>query len=396
MNQITENIACNSESYSQMLDTNDNNRRLHKVLNNIVNVINNSKHTAQSNETIPIPKIRISHIVKYFNINFFDEPFSVIVTNIERMCNSFVLSYRLEAKHQVVINSSQYIANGKRMVSIIYQGWPVFIKNRTPNFPEPGKDTITIVYTQDIFHFTFHSGTSKYENGECISEEWENKTKGAFHIKLDCIRKERRTNPETPLLDLSHNKQPYFPLVYDTSMNQFMTMGVIVGKTPNVYTSTKTKDGDNRCHNEDALDIWYVLNNKCSFNFIDSSGITQNYIQKVIEPIYNYIVKQINHSMTLPSEHALYFERPSIFENDLQPTLLDCTKRLPVSRDVIMCKADPRYSEIINNTNLDILKKINEVTPVIILTPGGNRRKTMRKKSSRNKSKRRGCVFHRI
>jgi hypothetical protein len=42
MNQITENIACNSELYSHILDTSANNRRLYKVLDNIEKTIKHS------------------------------------------------------------------------------------------------------------------------------------------------------------------------------------------------------------------------------------------------------------------------------------------------------------------------------------------------------------------
>ena len=63
MNQITENIACNSELYSHILDTSANNNRLYKVLNNIATMINNSNHIAQTlDEIIPTPKICIDHI----------------------------------------------------------------------------------------------------------------------------------------------------------------------------------------------------------------------------------------------------------------------------------------------------------------------------------------------
>jgi hypothetical protein len=401
MNQITENIACNSELYSHILDTSANNRRLYKVLDNIEKTIKHSMSPNLFTEPpeggiIPVPKIDIDHIVKYLNINFFNEPFSVIITTKSKRCNSLILDVALTAEHKIIVNSTEYIENGNPMSVIKYNGWQVNIENRIPNFPDPGKDTITIVYTQDIFHFTFHSATSKYENGECISEEWENKTKGAFHMKLDCIRIKRRTNPETPLWDLSQNKQSYFPFVYDTSMNQFMTMGAIIGKTPNVYTSAKTRGDDNICHNEDALDIWHVLHNKRTFCFIDSSGITQSYILKVLDPMYNYIVKQINHSMTLPSEHALYLERPNIIENDPYPTPVDCTKKRILPGIIIRCKADPLYNEQFNNSNFEALQRLNEVNPGIIRKPGGNQRKTIRKKSVKNKSKRRGRVFHQI
>jgi len=83
MNQITENIACNSELYSHILDTSANNRRLYKVLDNIEKTIKHSMSPTLFTEPpeggiIPVPKIDIDHIVKYLNINFFNEPFSVV------------------------------------------------------------------------------------------------------------------------------------------------------------------------------------------------------------------------------------------------------------------------------------------------------------------------------
>lgn len=364
MNQITENIACNSDYYNNILDVNTSGRRFYYVLDNIEKSINYSIFPNLFNKPplggfVPVPKVDIETIVKYFNINFFNEPFSVIITNKTRRCGAVVLCIAIAAEHNCIVNSNDFIEDGKSMVGTIYKEWPVFIQNRIQNFPIIGKDTITIVYTQDIFHFTFHSTYPKFENGKCVAEEWKNKTKGAFHLKLDCIRRKRRSSVESPLVSLPQHEQPYFPFVYNKNSDMFMTTGSVIGKPPtNLYTSIKTNLDGNMCHNEDTLDLWYLHTNNRIFSFKDSSGVKKNYIQDVIGPIYNYIVNQINHSMSLPPEHEWHLERPYTFENDETPTPIDCTI-LPVTPYIIRCKSDPEYNELINDSLLNKIRLAN-------------------------------------
>lgn len=415
-NQITENIACNSEYYNKILDDNIRNHRFQKILKNIEIALNHSISPDKFRKppvggTTPVPKLDIEKILNYFHINFFNEPFSVSVTNKKRACNTFVLVAKIDATHDVIISSKDYRKNGKNLDDITYKGWPVKIQNRIPNSPTRGKDTITIVYTQDIFHFSFHSMTSKSLNGNCIAEDWDYKSKGAFHLKLDCME---RAKSNAPLVESSQGEQYYFPFVYDISANNFMAMGTIIGKPANdLHTSTKTNTmfnddatDKNMCHNADTADLWYNYSNGRRFFLRDSSGavitdtievpvkdargvpitddngvpmtktrrIPQTYIHKVISPLYNYIVLQFNQSMTLPSDQEWHLSRPDTFGRDPAPTPVACSK-IPARWDMILCAANPVHSDYMNDFHLEILMKREAQKAKTI---GGKYRKTRR------------------
>jgi hypothetical protein len=415
-NQITENIACNSEYYNKILDDNIRNHRFQKILKNIEIALNHSISPDKFRKppvggTTPVPKLDIEKILNYFHINFFNEPFSVSVTNKKRACNTFVLVAKIDATHDVIISSKDYRKNGKNLDDITYKGWPVKIQNRISNSPARGKDTITIVYTQDIFHFSFHSTTSKNVNGNCVAEDWDYKSKGAFHLKLDCME---RATSNAPLVESKQGDQYYFPFVYDISANNFMTMGTIIGKPANdLYTSTKTNTmfnddavDKNMCHNADTADLWYNYSNGRKFFLRDSSGavitdtievpvkddsgvpiaddngvpitktriITQTYIHKVISPLYNYIVLQLNESMTLPSDQEWHLSRPDTFGRDPAPTPVACSK-IPARWDMILCAANPVHSDFMNDYHLENLMKREAQKAKTI---GGKYRKTRR------------------
>jgi len=415
LNQITENITCNSEYYNTIIDVNIRNRRFQKVMKNIEISINNSIYENESppiGGITPVPKLDVETILKYFHINFFNEPFSITVTSKKRGCDSFILAASLAAKHDVIINSREYLEKDKTSAyNITYKGWPVKIQNRIANSPTRGKDTITIVYTQDIFHFSFHSTTSKSLNGNCVAEDWDYKAKGAFHLKLDCMQ---RATSNSPLVESKQGEQYYFPFVYDISANKFMTMGTILGKPPNdLYTSTKTNTmfrddavDKNMCHNADTADLWYNYSNGRKFFLRDSSGavitdtidvpikdasgvpitddngvpitksrrIPQTYIHKVISPLYNYIVLQLNESMTLPSDQEWHLSRPDTFGRDPAPTPVACSK-IPARWDMILCAANPVHSDFMNDYHLENLKRREEHKAK---TSGGKHRKTRR------------------
>jgi hypothetical protein len=427
-NQITENIACNSEYYNKILDDNIRNHRFQKILKNIETALNHSISPDKFRKppvggTTPVPKLDIEKILNYFHINFFNEPFSVSVTNKKRACNTFVLVAKMDATHDVIISSKDYIKNGKNLDAITYKGWPVKIQNRIANSPTRGKDTITIVYTQDIFHFSFHSTTSKSLHGNCVAEDWDYKAKGAFHLKLDCMQ---RATSNVPLVESKQGEQYYFPFVYDISANNFMTMGTIIGKPANdLYTSTKTNTmfrddavDKNMCHNADTADLWYNYSNGRKFFLRDSSGavitdtidvpikdasgvpitddngvpitktrrVPQTYIHKVISPLYNYIVLQLNESMTLPSDQEWHLSRPDTFGRDPAPTPVACSK-IPTQMDMILCAANPSYNDQVNEfhlTNLNRREEHKDKTPQQqqikppLKTSGGKHRKTRR------------------
>jgi len=427
-NQITENIACNSEYYNKILDDNIRNRRFKKVLNNIETALN---HTISpdiftippAGGITPVPKLDIESILNYFHINFFNEPFSLIVKNKSRQCNSHVLCITIESTHDIIIKSKDHLKEGKPVNTITYKGWVVQIRNRIANSPTRGKDTITIVYTQDIFHFSFHSTTSKSLHGNCVAEDWDYKAKGAFHLKLDCMQ---RATSNVPLVESKQGEQYYFPFVYDISANNFMTMGTIIGKPANdLYTSTKTNTmfrddavDKNMCHNADTADLWYNYSNGRKFFLRDSSGavitdtidvpikdasgvpitddngvpitktrrIPQTYIHKVISPLYNYIVRQLNESMTLPSDQDWHLSRPDTFGRDPAPTPVACSK-IPTQMDMILCAANPSYNDQVNEfhlTNLNRREEHKDKTPQQqqikppLKTSGGKHRKTRR------------------
>jgi len=415
LNQITENIACNSEYYNTIIDVNIRNRRFQKVMKNIEISINNSIYENESppiGGITPVPKLDVETILKYFHINFFNEPFSITVTSKKRGCDSFILAASLAAKHDVIINSREYLEKDKTSAyNITYKGWPVKIQNRIANSPTRGKDTITIVYTQDIFHFSFHSTTSKSLNGNCVAEDWDYKAKGAFHLKLDCMQ---RATSNAPLVESKQGEQYYFPFVYDISANNFMTMGNIIGKPPNdLYTSTKTNTmfrddavDKNMCHNADTADLWYNYSNGRKFFLRDSSGavitdtidvpikdsrgvpitdnngvpitksrrVPQTYIHKVISPLYNYIVLQLNESMTLPSHQEWHLSRPDTFGRDPAPTPVACSK-IPARWDMILCAANPSYNDAVNGSHVE---NLNRREAQKAKTSGGKHRKTRR------------------
>ena len=417
-NQITENIACNSEYYNKILDDNIRNRRFQKVLKNIELALNHSISSdtyrcPPPGGITPIPKLDVDTVLKYFHINFFDEPFHIFSVNKSKGCDSFILVFTLRSKHDVIINSREYLEKDKTSAyNITYKGWPVKIQNRIANSPTRGKDTITIVYTQDIFHFSFHSTTSKSLHGNCVAEDWDYKAKGAFHLKLDCMQ---RATSNAPLVESKQGEQYYFPFVYDISANNFMTMGTILGKPPNdLYTSTKTNTmfrddavDKNMCHNADTADLWYNYSNGRKFFLRDSSGavitdtievpikdasgglpitddngvpitktrrIPQTYIHKVISPLYNYIVLQLNESMTLPSDQEWHLSRPDTFGRDPAPTPVACSK-IPARWDMILCAANPVHSDFMNDYHLENLKRREEHKAK---TSGGKHRKTRR------------------
>ena len=421
MNQIKENIACNSEYYAGILDTNIIGKQLFSLLKTIENTINysNNKNGKKpiTDGIIPFPTLNIDSFVNYFKLNFFNEPVSLVVITTEIKCKSFVLKFRLQSKHNIVINSNQYNEKeeGKE---IIYQGWPVGIRNRIKNKPTKGKDTITIVYAQDIFHFTFHSTTSKVEmdlpkaknsksrkknrntedDGEeeeevksvgntCVSEDWENKSKGAFHLKLDCYDRPERKNPRTPLIKLEPHEKPYIPFVYDITRKEFLTFPAIIGKPESHhYTSKNTNaEGSNMCHDPDTLDLWYKTNNNKSFQFTYEDGRQKDYIQEVINPIFNYVVKQLNYSMKLPSDHEMSLTPLDITGNHPAPTPANCLD-IPTSSDMILCKANPGYNEVVNNSKVDKLKR-REATKSKETKTGGKRR-TFRRKPTRSPNNR--------
>jgi hypothetical protein len=420
-NQITENIACNSEYYNKILDENIRNRRFHKLLNNIETALNHSISSDIFPEPphggiTPVPKVDVDMVLKYFQISFFNEPFYVFVKTKKRNCNSYVLSISLAARHNIIIKSTEFMENGKSKKEIKYQKWPVFIQNRIANSPTRGKDTITIVYTQDIFHFSFHSTTSKSLHGNCVAEDWDYKSKGAFHLKLDCMQ---RATSNAPLVESKQGDQYYFPFVYDISANNFMTMGTIIGKPANdLYTSTKTNTmfrddavDKNMCHNADTADLWYNYSNGRKFFLRDSSGavitdtidvpikdsrgvdsrgvpitddngvpitknrrIPQTYIHKVISPLYNYIVLQLNESMTLPSDQEWHLSRPDTFGRDPAPTPVACSK-IPARWDMILCAANPSYNDAVNGSHVE---NLNRREAQKAKTSGGKHRKTRR------------------
>jgi hypothetical protein len=285
----------------------------------------------------------------------------------------------------------------------------VQIRNRIANSPARGKDTITIVYTQDIFHFSFHSTTSKHLNGNCEAEDWDYKFKGAFHLKLDCMQ---RATSNAPLVESKQGDQYYFPFVYDISANNFMTMGTIIGKSANdLYTSTKTNTmfnddavDKNMCHNADTADLWYNYSNGRKFYLRDSSGVViadtievlvndasgvpttksrripQTYIRNVIAPIYNYIVLQLNESMTLPSDQEWHLSRPDTFGRDPAPTPVACSK-IPARWDMILCSANPSYNDQVNDfhvKNLNQREAQKEKIKPPLKTSGGKHHKTRR------------------
>jgi hypothetical protein len=424
MNQITENIACNSEYYSSIFDTNIISKQLFRVLTNIENTINYSIHKKgkkpSNNDMIPLLNLNINDIVKYFKLNFFDETISLFVEAKYRKCKTIVLTFRLESIHDIIINSREYTEYWKDKADIIYQGWPVGIRKRIPNSPSKGKDTITIVYAQDIFHFTFHSTTSKLQvnlpkkkssrlrkknrNSEdeeeeevtpvgntCVTEKWEDKSKGAFHLKLDCYGRPEMTNPRTPLIELEPYEKPYIPFVYDTSSNLFLTFPAIIGRPEtHLYTSSETNINGNMCHDPNSLDLWYTLRNIKSFEFTDNNGNKKNYIQEVIAPIFNYVVKQLNHSMKLPSDHPMSLTPLDISGNHPFPTPVNCLN-IPTTNDIIRCKADKLYNESVNNSNVDILKHREAILKSAETKTGGKRR-TFRRKPTRSGAKTRNRI----
>jgi hypothetical protein len=92
-NQITENIACNSEYYNKILDDNIRNRRFQKVLKNIELALNYSISSdtyrcPPPGGITPIPKLDVDTVLKYFHINFFDEPFHIFSVNKSKGFNS--------------------------------------------------------------------------------------------------------------------------------------------------------------------------------------------------------------------------------------------------------------------------------------------------------------------
>jgi len=390
MNQTTENIACNSDYYNVILDINLRNNKFYKLLKKIRNHINysigNEDGTSLSDGMLNFPKFNMDYINKYFNINFFDEPFSIYVKTRELNCDSFVLAVRLQAKHVIIINSKEYTRNGKdNEDTILYQGWPVVIINRIKNTPSQGKDTVTIQYSQNIFHFTFHPTKSKLANNVCVSEDWENKSKGAFHMIIDCFNSKRRKNPRTPLINLEPNDKPYIPFVYDTSNNRFLTFPAIIGNPENhLYTSRLTLDGiTNMCHNY-STDLWYMATNGKSFHFLDNSGNRKDYIKEVINPMFNYIMGQLNHSLRLPSSHALSLDRPDTFGQHPLPTPVACDK-IPTPSNIIRCASDPIYSERGNESRLDALSQRENKSKST--KAGGNKRTTVRKKSMKGRGR---------
>jgi hypothetical protein len=408
-NQITENIACNSEYYNKILDDNIKNQRFYKVLKNIELALNHSISSdtyrcPPPGGITPVPKLDIETVMKYFHINFFNEPFSLFFTTKKRSCHTYVLCLYITSRRHIIISSKDYIKNGKSVDAITYKGWPVKIQNRIVNSPTRGKDTITIVYTQDIFHFSFHSTTSKNVNGNCEAEDWDFKAKGAFHLKLDCMR--RAKPPTSPLVESSQGEQYYFPFVYDISNNNFMAMGTMIRKSNNdVYTSTKTNTmfhedavDKNMCHNADSADLWYNYSNGRKFFLRDSSGavitdtievlvndasgvpitksrrIPQTYIHKVISPLYNYIVLQLNESMTLPSDQEWHLSRPDTFGRDPAPTPVACSK-IPAPQDMILCSANPSYNDAVNGSHVE---NLNRREAQKAKTSGGKHHKTRR------------------
>lgn len=392
-NQITENIACNNEYYNVILDANLRNNKFHKLLTNIkkhiIYSIQNEAHMTLRDGMINFPIFNTDNIIQYFNINFFDEPISIYVKDNKKICDTFVLVVSLQAKHDIIINSNEYTDNSKSEKDskqdkrIIYQGWPVVIINRVKNTPVRGKDTVTIQYSQNIFHFTFHSTKSKLEkNNVCVSEEWENKSRGAFHMILDCCDTNKRKNPRTPLIELEPNQKPYIPFVYDTSNNRFLPLPAIIGKPENnLYTTRITSDGaSNMCHNDYSKDLWYMATNGNPLYFLDNSGNRQDYIKEVINPIFNYIVGQINHSLRLPSSHPLSLDKPDTIENNPLPTPVACDK-IPTSRDIIRCASSPLYNEVVNNYTLERFNQ--RETERKATKTGGNKRTAGRKKSIR-------------
>lgn len=381
MNQITENVACNSDYYNPILDENIQRNRFHKIMNLISSSINNSidrKVLMPLTGRIVPPSIDIDNIVKYFNISFFNKPFTIFSVNKSKKCNSFVFAFVIRSIHDVVINSKDFLnESGANMEYIQYEGWPVQIRKRIQNSPVTGKDRIIIVYTQDIFHFTFHSTRPKLENGICIPEEWENKKKGAFHLKLDCINRKSITDNETPLSVIPNNKQPYFPFIYDISSNKFMTMGNIIGYPENdLYTTIKTNTNSNMCHDEYTEDLWYIHKNKRPFNFTDNSGNRQNYIHKVINPIYNYIVAQLNRSMALSHDNERQLHVPTLFGKHPYPTPISCSRIMSIN-NVIKCNSDPVYNKALNNARLNDINKRDK--------NGGRKIKSHRKQKNRRR-----------
>jgi hypothetical protein len=397
MNQITENIACNNEYYNVILEANLRNNKFYRLLHNIRNNINYSIQNSGPHPPIDgivnAPIFNTNAIIQYFNIIFFDKPIYIYVKENKAKCNSFVLEVRLEANHDIVVNSNEYTDNSKsekdnkQRKIILYQGWPVFIINRVKNTPTQGKDTVTIQYSQNIFHFTFHSTKSKLEkNNVCVSEDWEHKSRGAFHMILDCCDTNKRKNPRTPLVELESNQKPYIPFVYDTSNNRFLTLPAIIGKPENnLYTTRITNDSaSNMCHNDYSKDLWYMATNGKPFYFMDSSGNRKDYIKEVINPMFNYIVGQINHSMRLPSGHSLSLDRPDIFGKHPLPTPVACDK-IPTPRDIIRCSSNPLYNEVVNNSNLEQLQQREHERKTT--KTGGNKRTTVKKKSMRGRGR---------
>ena len=323
MNQIEENVACNSDYYNNIIEKNPN---FGNVIRSIVDELQ-FKVDPKHNKTFPIqcvtttvlsvPILDIKSIETYFHISTTPKTNNTLGSKInieykydETSCGkNFCISINL--KIVFILKNVNYTLNTR----IHYNGFDCFVMKI---FKKNNVQYTVVGYKQTIFHFTFHS-KNYFEKGICLPVPWNIRGKGAFHVKINCV-KHKNTPANSSLTGIDKVEQPYLPIIFANPKDftikrnkeeRFFKLDE-VWNSENKYSSFLTYHPYKRptCPNKITVDVQLLSKSpfpsKPEYEFV-FHGI--DYITDIVAPIYDYIIDRLNHSIfALPTQNKLHLD----------------------------------------------------------------------------------------
>jgi len=265
-NQLKENTYCNSASYDGIYHT----RQITDFLNNIVPWIN--KHYIAPNIYFFSNMLNISLQANFYNTSI---PYQVRTNDVCTDCRD--LNINVSVKN---VNNYFVLCEITQQYKFTYtSSRHVYPVGSTETFRrvncrciQSSPSTNEYVFETDVhnvFHFTFHTPDRKKKPNE--------KFKGAFHVKIDSLIKYQKI-------------VPYRAYIYDIEQNtptpQFVVWDDLDGRLKGYFADTDPR-----------LDHFEIATFLARYPgtplvFPDHHGKMVHYIDDIVQPIYDRIVKK--------------------------------------------------------------------------------------------------------
>jgi hypothetical protein len=336
-NQIAENTYCNSEKYNPIYDP----IQLQVELQNIIPWID--AHVIQPNLFLFAKMLKInsqrSNIPlqhqqtvgdemnqRGLKINCFVSKTANLESVILEIRFSYIFDYTSTKKFK---KSDEHMING-HLSSYIRD-----LENNKKLFTRRGK----------LFHFTFHD----ISNRNPIE-----KYKAAFHLIVDSMK--------------VRDVIPYRPFIVDHTTRHFVSFDAFDSSLNNIYTTDDT-----------TLELEemkpFLLSNTSIPLVYNVNGTNINYIDSVIEPIYNKIVEDVLDPISDVKLQTISFPIPELYQPD---------------GTIVKCKNLPLFDALASD---DALPSDDASSPdpsgcVTTTSPTGGRKRRFYTKKIRNKHKR--------